>query len=129
MSYDPEEDRRELEAVMARLPRRTPAEVFAEIEAGRRAAANAPWPEPSIIPMPEFPAFGVIRYPCPLGCDWYHQEAPGLDAFGPFVVAAPGGPHAVSAALTASANERAEVYRQRVERALVDHYEAAHPGR
>lgn len=71
----------------------------------------------------------VIRYPCPLGCGWYHQEEPGLDAYGPFIVAAPNDPQAVSAALTAHANERAEVYRQRVEKALVDHYETSHPGR
>ncbi|MER7477471.1 hypothetical protein ABTX60_07410 [Streptomyces sp. NPDC126510] len=129
MSYDPEEDRRELEAVMARLPRRTPAEVFAEIEAARRAERNAPWPEPSIVPTSEFPAFGVIRYPCPLGCGWHHQEEPGVDAYGPIVVAAPYDSQAVSAALTASANERGELFRERVEAALVDHYETAHPGR
>ncbi|WP_019061671.1 hypothetical protein [Streptomyces prunicolor] len=121
MSDDPN-----LNEVLARLSR-DPVDVFAEIEAARRAAEAAPLPEPSIIPMPEFPAFGLVRYPCPLGCGWHHDERPGLEPFGPITL--PADPGALSAALTAHADARAEALRQRIENALSDHYEVAHPDR
>ncbi|WP_159052330.1 hypothetical protein [Streptomyces longwoodensis] len=125
MTYEPDDEDQELREVLARLPRRTPAEVLAEIEAARRASASA-WAPPSIVPMPDFPEFGLVRYACPLGCGWHHDEQPGAEAFGPILL--PVGDRAdLDAALTAHAGERAEVYQARVEAAVAEHWAQAHP--
>jgi hypothetical protein len=124
----------ELDAVLARLPQQTPAQMYAELQEARRAAETAPWPEPSIIPMPTYPddvrglLGGTMRFGCPLGCDWHHDEHPGRDAaLEPLVL--PLDPDQFEETLTAQANDRAEAFRARVEAAIVDHFEQAHPGR
>ncbi|MEU3782694.1 hypothetical protein [Streptomyces sp900129855] len=131
MSYDLEEADRTIEAALARMPRRTGAEDFAELQAARRAAEAAPWPEPTIIPMPDFPFMwphplaGTVRFPCTLGCGWHHDEQPGLDAATERLVL-PLDPEQLDQALTAQAETRAEAFRARVEGAIADHFEQEH---
>lgn len=126
-------DAPELDELLARLPQKTPAEAFAEIEAARRAAESAPWPEPSIIPAPTYPyglrhpLGGTVRFSCLLGCGWHHDENPSREPVGPLFF--PLDPAKLSEALTAQADARAEAFRRRVESAISDHYEAAHPNR
>ncbi|MDX3069320.1 hypothetical protein PV518_45530 [Streptomyces sp. ND04-05B] len=120
-------DHGDLNEIMARLSFE-PIDVYAEIEAARRAAAAAPLPEPSIIPMPEFPAFGLVRYPCPLGCGWHHDEHPGRDVAAERLVL-PADVDRLDEALTAHAYARAEALKARIEAAISGHFEQAHPGR
>ncbi|MEU3510822.1 hypothetical protein ABZ733_23575 [Streptomyces longwoodensis] len=123
--YEPDDEDQELREVLARLPQRTPAELPAELQAARHASAEA-WIEPTIGPMPQFPTWGVVRYPCPLGCGWHHDEQPGAEAFGPILLPLDD-PAQLDAALTARASERAELYHARVEAAVADHWAQAHP--
>ncbi|MER6334088.1 hypothetical protein ABT298_33240 [Streptomyces sp. NPDC001034] len=117
------------EAFLARLRKPTAAEQLAE-----REAAAAWVPELTTMPMPDFPyrwphpLGGTARFSCPLGCGWYHDERPDLDAAAqPLVV--PLDPDRIEDALTAQADARAEALCARVERAVADHFEQAHPGR
>ncbi|MFE6018674.1 hypothetical protein ACFQ6O_18640 [Streptomyces sp. NPDC056441] len=127
-------DDRDTDEILARLPKKAPHEMFAELEAARRAAEAAPWPEPSIIPMPSYPyslshpRCGTLRFSCPLGCGWHHDEDPGRDAATERLVV-PLDPALVSEALTAQANARAQAFKTRVEAAITDHFAEAHPGR
>lgn len=128
MTPDPD-----LDELLARLPLKSPAEVWAEMEAACKAAEAAPPPEPSIIPMPDFPygfrhpLSGTMRFHCPLGCGWHHDENPSLEPVGPLIL--PADPAKLSEALTAQADARAEAFCRRVELAITGHYAAAHPDR
>ncbi|MBC9729240.1 hypothetical protein [Streptomyces sp. TRM68367] len=109
----------DLDEWLARLPKRSPREQLAELEAARRADAAARLPEPTTIPMPDFPYMpghplaGMVRFSCPLGCGWHHDENPGRDeAAEPLVV--PLDPELWEAALVARAEARAEAFRARV---------------
>ncbi|MFE2424615.1 hypothetical protein [Streptomyces hokutonensis] len=124
----------DLDALLARLPMKSPREAYDEMMAAREAAAAAPLPEPSIIAMPTYPddrwgrLGGTIRFGCPLGCGWHHDENPGLEAATePLVL--PLDLSRLDEALTAQANARAEAFRVRVETAITAHYAADHPGR
>ncbi|MEH0579148.1 hypothetical protein QBA54_32775 [Streptomyces sp. B21-108] len=134
MSCDPEEDDRAMEAALARMPRRTVAEDFAELQAARRAAEAAPWPETTMIPMPDYPYMwphplgDTLRFPCPLGCGWHRDEHPGRDAATERLVL-PLDPEQLDQVLTAQVEARAEAFRARVEGEIADHFEQAHFGR
>ncbi|MGW4731857.1 hypothetical protein ACWEQC_22285 [Streptomyces shenzhenensis] len=123
----------DLDALNARLPKQSTAELFAELQTARRAAA-AVLPEPTTIPGPDFPyrrphpLAGTVRFSCPLGCDWHHDEHPGREAATERLVL-PLDSEQLDKALTAQAEARAEVFRERVEGAIADHFEQAHPGR
>ncbi|WP_031487612.1 hypothetical protein [Streptomyces bicolor] len=128
MTPDPD-----LDALLARLPQKSPTEAFAEIEAARRAAEAAPWPEPSIIPMPSYPyglrhpLAGTVRFDCPLGCGWHHDENPALEPLGPLLLSVDTAK--LSEAITQQANARAEALRTRVEEVITEHFVQAHPDR
>ena len=83
--------------------------------------------------MPDYPyrlghpLGGTIRYRCPLGCDWFHDEHPGAEPMLP--VRLPTDPDRLGEALTAQATARHAAFQQRVETAITDHYEQQHPGR
>lgn len=116
----------EIEAAVKRLPLMDLAEFL-------RARRETEWspPEPSVIPQPEFPVRfgGIVRYRCPLGCAWHHDENPGRDAAVEslrLTLPANCTPDDLSAALDAHANERARTVRARIEQAITDHYETAH---
>lgn len=124
----------DLDELLARLPKKSTREMYEEMEAARRADAAALPPEPTTIPMPDFPyplrhpLGGTMRFGCPLACGWYHDENPARDdAATPLVV--PLDPELWRAALTARAEKRAEAFRARVEGAIAEHFDQEHPGR
>ncbi|MFI1956931.1 hypothetical protein ACH46L_03320 [Streptomyces althioticus] len=127
------DDARDLEDLMARMPRPSGRELLAEVEAARRAAETA-LPEPTTLPMPEspyplaHPLGGTLRFPCPLGCGWHHDVHPGRAAAQERLVL-PADPERLEAALTAQAEVRAVMFRAGVEAAIAEHFEQAHPGR
>ncbi|MGW2100339.1 hypothetical protein ACWCPX_22075 [Streptomyces olivaceoviridis] len=128
------DDASDLDEWLAWLPKPSPREALAELLAAREAAAAAPPPEPTTIPTPDFPyplghpLAGTVRFWCPLGCGWYHDERSHLDASAqPLVV--PVDPARLAEALTEQANARHAAFQARVERAIADHFEQAHPGR
>jgi hypothetical protein len=94
----------------------------------QRAARQAP-PEPSIIPLPEFAPGCAVRFPCPLGCSWAHEEHPAIEPLGPIRLPLHFTGRDLSAALTDHADRTARIMRRRVEQAIEAHYETAHPGR
>ncbi|WP_146229036.1 hypothetical protein [Streptomyces sp. NWU339] len=126
----------DLDELMARLPKRSPREVFEELTAARRAAA-ATLPELTTIPVPSYPygwsmldhpLGGTMRFACVLGCGWYHDENPAREAaIAPLVM--PLDPEKADEALTAQAENRAAVFRARVEITIAEHFDQAHPGR
>ncbi|MFE3146546.1 hypothetical protein ACFXJ6_07770 [Streptomyces sp. NPDC059218] len=122
------DDRQDLDELLARIQQRKPHDLFAEVEAARRADEAAPWPEPSIIPMPSHPRRGTLRFSCPLGCGWHHDENPGRMA-ATERLAVPFDLELVDEALTAQADARVQVLQARVEAAITDHVAEAHPGR
>lgn len=126
------DDFADLEAAVARMPH----SALDEMLAARRAAESAPPPEPTIVPEPTFPypigtgRGGTARFSCPLRCPWYHEENPGAEPGGWSIqLPADFTPDDISAAITTQATARAEKLRARVEAALTEHYERAHPSR
>ncbi|MER6367466.1 hypothetical protein ABT255_03640 [Streptomyces mirabilis] len=123
----------DLDDLLAVLPLKLPREVYDEIEAARRAAELAPPPEATIIPVPEYPyrwphqLAGTVRYPCALGCGWWHDEDTWAWRPGPIVfhTGDPGGLHR---AIAEDADRRAAALRSRIESAIHAHFLEAHPG-
>ncbi|MFF5655183.1 hypothetical protein [[Kitasatospora] papulosa] len=119
--------------LLALLPKPTPRQMFDELQAARAAAEAAPPPEPSVIPMPDYPyalghpLAGTVRFRCPLGCGWFHDENPGAEPLGPVLL--PADLDRLNEALTAQATARHAAFRERVETAITGHYEQQHPGR
>lgn len=127
------DDARDLDALMARMPRQSGPELLAHLEAARRAADAVP-AEPTTLPMPDspyplrHPLGGTLRYSCPLGCGWHHDVNPGRSVAQERTVL-PADPDRLEAALTAQAEVRAVMFRAGVETAIAEHFEQAHPGR
>ncbi|QNT94971.1 hypothetical protein HEP81_04699 [Streptomyces griseofuscus] len=127
-------DLKDLDGWLASLLKPTPAEQFAELEAVRRAAPEAPPPEPSIIPpfvspYPlNHPRAGVLRFPCALACGWFHEEWPGAEplALPPIPVSA--GTVERSRILTEHATACEDERKQRIEDAIRAHFNETHPG-
>ncbi|WP_158013036.1 hypothetical protein [Streptomyces sp. Root369] len=79
----------QLDALLARLPKKSARETYEELDAARRAAAATP-PELTSIPMPTYPygwslrhpLGGTMRFACPLGCGWFHDENRELPLWG-----------------------------------------------
>jgi hypothetical protein len=117
----------ELNAVAAGLP---PVDL---ISARRRAEQEhaAAW-EPTTIPMPEHLAGGIVRFPCPRGCPWFHDENPGRDAATErYVLVVPSAnptPEEVADAISRKAADRAAAVRERIERAVAAHDHEVHSG-
>lgn len=123
----------DLEEFIARLPRNTVAEAYEELAAARRAAANAPPPEQTIIPLPEYPPLwphemaGLVLYPCALECGWVHSEDSYTWTLGPIAYRTDD-PGSLDRSLTAQAEARGAELRERVETAVREHFATAHPG-
>ncbi|MEU1815154.1 hypothetical protein ABZ543_08145 [Streptomyces roseifaciens] len=101
------------------------------VDAHKEAAAYAAAWEPSVVPTPEFTRNGTVRFPCPRGCGWFHDENPGLDAIAdPYVLVLPTDTTSadISAAISRQASERAEAQQARVEAAVIEHDRKAHGG-
>lgn len=101
-----------------------------DITRARREAAQTP-PLVTTIPTPDFPKpfGGVVRFHCPLGCGWHHDEHPGLEPMGPLRLPADFTPDDLSAAITSQAEVRGNDFRLRVEQVIAVHFDEAHPGR
>lgn len=114
----------EIEALVRNLP---PVGPF---EAHQRAQEDhfATW-EPSVIPMPEFLRGGTVRFSCPRGCGWAHDENPGLDAANePYRLTLPPAATSqdISDAISRQATARSDALQERVAAAIVAHDEQAH---
>lgn len=103
----------------------------------RRAAEQAPPPEPTIIPMPEFIGgrgrliSTVIRYPCTVpggGCPWGYVVDVGLRVAEKFTLSVSGFPEGLDRAITDQAAQRLRDLRERIEEAFGEHFELFHPG-
>ncbi|HLL36322.1 MAG TPA: hypothetical protein VK545_21125 [Streptomyces sp.] len=114
-------------AVQAALARIPSSELQEQLRAAREAPAELP--EPSIIPAPESLGWGRVRFPCPLGCGWGHEEDPGAEPMGPLLLPVDYTEADLNAAITAQAAASAEALRGRAEEAIRDHFTESHPGR
>lgn len=102
----------------------------------RAAAAQAPPPEPSIIPRPEYPPArfltGVVAYRCTsvgTSCDWAYVVDTALqEAREPLRIPWPGSGEDISRALTEQAEERMRALKERIEDAFREHFELFHNG-
>ncbi|WP_158012986.1 hypothetical protein [Streptomyces sp. Root369] len=121
----------DLDELLARLPQPSTREVFAEIEAARRAdAARTPHrtiiPEPVLPPLWPHPDSGVVRFPCALGCGWAHAE----DTYGmdeePISIPLSASPEEIGRIFAERAERRGAVVRGRVESAVREHFAEAH---
>lgn len=131
------------------LARMTTADPMEEVEAALAAmarefreglvrqwwkAATEPPPPQSLLPSPQFPYglrhpnAGAVRWNCPRGCGWWHEENPGRELPGPLRLPAGFTSEDVSEAITRQAQERSEALQRRVEDAITEHYTTAHPG-
>ncbi|MEU6928959.1 hypothetical protein AB0A05_07320 [Streptomyces sp. NPDC046374] len=100
------------------------------VQARRRAEEEyfATW-EPSIVPMPDFVPGGAVRFSCPRGCGWFHDENPGLDAaMQPYRLVVPLDPTSedITAAINREASTRARAQQERITTAIVEHDQQAH---
>ncbi|NRQ31297.1 hypothetical protein HII36_05520 [Nonomuraea sp. NN258] len=101
----------------------------------QQEAAKAPPPPPTVIPEPEFPyppqhaLGGVVRFRCPFGCPWYHDENPGAEAPGRFMLPADFTQEDVTSAISLEAEARRNALLVRVERAITVHLAVDHPDR
>ena len=104
--------------------------------AARAAAAQAPPPEPSIIPRPEYPPSrfltGVAVYRCTLigePCEWaYVVDTVLQESLEPLRIPLPGSGEDISRALTEQAEERMRALKDRIEDAFREHFTLFHPG-
>ncbi|MET8609842.1 hypothetical protein [Streptomyces misionensis] len=123
-------DLQDLDALLASLP--TPT--LAEVEAARRAAAEAPPPEPSIIPpfVCPYPLSHaramVLRFPCALACGWSHEEWQSAEPFTLPPVPLTASPAECSRILSENAAAREDERKQRIEAAIRRHFAEVHPG-
>ncbi|MFI1485809.1 hypothetical protein [Streptomyces sp. NPDC020747] len=111
------------------LTRPLGADFLREVEDARRAAEQAPPPPPSTIPMPDFRPGCIARFRCPLECGWHHDESTDPGPMGPLLLPANFTADDLSAAMSSQAEVRGNNFRLRVELAISEHFDAAHPGR
>ncbi|MDQ1018991.1 hypothetical protein [Streptomyces afghaniensis] len=137
----------DLDALLAQLPKPSARELLAQIEEDRRAAEARP-PLRTIIPMPDYPRFGIVRFPCPLTppadvrslgpaacalvhgpapCPWAYDYDAGQDD-DPVSVPVTASPEEIGRIFGERAERRAARVRARVEAAMRWHFAQAHPG-
>jgi hypothetical protein len=114
----------DLNAALARLPQPSLADV---LRAQREAKATPP--PVSAMPQPDFRPGGVARFHCPLDCGWHHDENTDPGPVGSLLLPANFTGEDLSAAITSAVEVRSNDFRLRVEQAISDHFDAAHPGR
>ncbi|MGW5426903.1 hypothetical protein ACWET9_06700 [Streptomyces sp. NPDC004059] len=117
-------DDSDLDAALARLPQPS----LADILRAQREAETTP-PPATTIPQPDFTLGGVVRFHCPLDCGWHHDENTDPGPVGSLLLPADFTGDDLSAAITSAAEVRSNNFRLRVEQAISDHFNAAHPGR
>ncbi|MFB6962247.1 hypothetical protein ACFCYB_36035 [Streptomyces sp. NPDC056309] len=125
----------DLDVLLAALPKQSPREALAELEAARRAAEARPL-EQTIIPMPDLPPLwphpesGIVRFPCALSCGWAHVEDLFLNDLedSARLVVPVGTEEEMTRAITAHASARAEAQRKRIEDAIRAHFKESHQG-
>lgn len=125
----------DFDALLAALPHQSTAEVFAEIDAARKAAEQAPPPELTIIPAPVYPPLrwphpdaGIIRFPCALGCGWAHAEDSYAESLESISIPVGVTVQELDRIFNERAKERGDVLRARIEGAIREHFQQAHPG-
>ncbi|MDX3360583.1 MULTISPECIES: hypothetical protein [Streptomyces] len=122
--------------LLSRLPRLSPQETLAELEAARRAEQDRPRvrtiiPEPELPPMWPHPDSGTVRFPCALGpsaCLWAYEHDAYEDDAEPLSVPLTAGSAEIGRLFAERAARRSARLRQRVERAIRSHFAEAHPG-
>lgn len=115
------DDRFDLDAALARLPQ-------PDLLRAQREAEQAP-PAVTSIPEPSLLSGGVARFHCPLDCGWHHDENTDPGPVGTLLLPAGFTGETLSDAITSAAEVRSNNFRLRVEQAISDHFQAAHPGR
>lgn len=123
----------DIDELLARLPQPSTREVFAQIEAARRAdEARTPHrtiiPEPLLPPLWPDPGSGIVRFPCALGCGWSHGEDTYATDEDPISVPLRASSEEIGRIFAERAERRDAVVRERVESAIRDHFAAAHEG-
>ncbi|MTE20297.1 hypothetical protein F0L17_14500 [Streptomyces sp. TRM43335] len=94
------------------------------------AAQAVELPPLTTIPTPDYRPGCVIRYWCPLGCGWWHDEMVGAEPPAPPLILPAGFTSAdIARAVSEQAAARERAYVARVEQAIAGHFEAAHPDR
>ncbi|UJV43008.1 hypothetical protein [Streptomyces sp. AMCC400023] len=108
-----------------------------EAQRAREAAAQAPPPEPTIIPMPEYPRAwprlfsGVAHYRCTVpggGCMWVYDVDLLLEDSEPLRFPVCASLDELNRHLNDRADRRVRDLRQRIETAFRDHFRQWHPG-
>ncbi|WP_458089559.1 hypothetical protein [Streptomyces malaysiensis] len=99
---------------------------FDDMLRARREAEQTPPPPLSLIPQPDLLPGGIARFRCPLGCGWWHDENPGLES-SRLILPVGFTRQDLSDALSLNAEASGLALRDRVERAIVQHYRERHP--
>ncbi|WP_328434603.1 hypothetical protein [Streptomyces sp. NBC_00425] len=122
-----------LATLLAELPQKSTLDMYAELEAARRADAERPRtytiiPEPVHPPMWPAPGSGIMKFPCGLGCGWAHDED--VYADGGDILAVPLGASSeeIGCLFAEHAEKRGATVRVRIETAVREHFADAHPG-
>lgn len=116
----------EFEAAVARM---APEALRQKSDAVDAAARSVELPSLTTIPTPDYRPGCVVRYWCPLGCGWWHDERPALEPTPPLILPAGFTSADIDRAITEQAAARGRAYAARVEQAIADHFGAAHPDR
>ncbi|MFF0092649.1 hypothetical protein ACFYSF_22180 [Streptomyces canus] len=122
----------DLDDLLARLPKPSPRDILAEIEAARHADEARP-PVRTIIPEPELPPLwphpdsGFVRFSCALGCGWKHEESTYADDQEPISVPLSASTEEISRIISERAEHRAATANARVEAAIREHFTQEHP--
>lgn len=122
-----DEEFEEIAAAAARMPDEEVADVWRALREINAAPPPAELPPLTTIPTPEYLPGCVIRYRCPLGCGWWHDERVGAEPSGPLILPAGFTSEDIDRALTEQAAARERAYVARVEQAVAGHFDAAHP--
>lgn len=117
-----DEDFAEIEAAAKRMP----GPGIDELLRARREAEQTPPPLPSLIPEPDLLHGGVVRFRCPLGCGWRHDENPGLESCR-LILPVDFTAQDISDTISVNAEASGLALLDRVERAIVQHYSERHP--
>jgi hypothetical protein len=118
------EDEFDFDAALAKIPQPS----MDDLLRAQREAEQTP-PPATTVPQPSFPPGGTTRFHCPLDCGWYHDENIDPGPVGSLLLPADFTGEDLSAAITSAAEVRSNNFRLRVEQAISDHFDAAHPGR
>lgn len=103
-----------LDAVLVSPLARLEPDWMDDVLAARRRDVQEPLPVRTL-PMPELLRGGVLRYRCPLGYPWWHDEDPGREEPSPLLLPAGYTSEDLAAALTSAAEVRNNALRRALE--------------